>query len=300
VCSSDSNLDVLILDLPPGTGDVQLTVCQEVDLSFAVGVTTPSTLAIADARKGISMFNSMGIETVAMVENMSYFECDDGCRHYPFGRGFSGEATTISKNIGSNLLSPPNVCQLPISATANNAVDTGVPICISRPEDAERELKAFEKLAEIVSRELFKLPHRESSSEGIVLLDGEHFDISTINLSADGNSLLIRLFSENGALQKRIPCKNLLQFDPVTGQIKDEMSPSTDNERGDIFNKDEDVIVSIHKAHSNAKEAPSEIIAERIEEKGRVGFEVTWSDGSRFIYRRNIIALATGGEIVEE
>eukprot|EP00536_Pseudo-nitzschia_multiseries_P015728 jgi/Psemu1/218932/e_gw1.940.5.1 len=67
------DLDVLILDLPPGTGDVQLTVCQEVNLSFAVGVTTPSKLAIADARKGVSMFNTMGIETLAMVENMAYF-----------------------------------------------------------------------------------------------------------------------------------------------------------------------------------------------------------------------------------
>lgn len=67
-------LDVLILDLPPGTGDVQLTVCQELELSGAVGVTTPSKLAIADARKGIQMFESLGVPTLAMVENMSYFE----------------------------------------------------------------------------------------------------------------------------------------------------------------------------------------------------------------------------------
>jgi Mrp family chromosome partitioning ATPase len=68
------DLDVLILDLPPGTGDVQLTVCQEIELSGAVGVTTPSKLAIADSRKGIQMFSSLGVPTVAMVENMSYFE----------------------------------------------------------------------------------------------------------------------------------------------------------------------------------------------------------------------------------
>jgi len=60
--------------MPPGTGDVQLTVCQEVDLSGAVGVTTPSKLAIADARKGIKMFSDLGIPTMAMVENMAYFE----------------------------------------------------------------------------------------------------------------------------------------------------------------------------------------------------------------------------------
>lgn len=68
------DLDVLVLDLPPGTGDVQLTVCQDVDLSGAVGVTTPSKLALADARKGIEMFSKLGIPTMAMVENMAYFD----------------------------------------------------------------------------------------------------------------------------------------------------------------------------------------------------------------------------------
>jgi hypothetical protein len=68
------DLDVLVLDLPPGTGDVQLTLCQDLDMSGAIGVTTPSKLAIADARKGIEMFSTLGIPTLAMVENMAYFE----------------------------------------------------------------------------------------------------------------------------------------------------------------------------------------------------------------------------------
>jgi Mrp family chromosome partitioning ATPase len=67
-------LDVLILDLPPGTGDVQLAVCQELALSGAVAVTTPSKLAAIDTRKGIEMFTSLGVPTLAVVENMSYFE----------------------------------------------------------------------------------------------------------------------------------------------------------------------------------------------------------------------------------
>lgn len=66
-------LDVLILDLPPGTGDVQLAVCQDLELSGAVAVTTPSKLAATDARKGIEMFTSLGVPTLAGVENMSYF-----------------------------------------------------------------------------------------------------------------------------------------------------------------------------------------------------------------------------------
>jgi Mrp family chromosome partitioning ATPase len=67
-------LDVLVLDMPPGTGDVQLQVCQDLSLSGAVAVTTPSKLALADTRKGIEMFTSLGVPTLAVVQNMSYFE----------------------------------------------------------------------------------------------------------------------------------------------------------------------------------------------------------------------------------
>ena len=67
------SLDLLLLDLPPGTGDVQMTICQELELSGAVAVTTPSKLAVTDAKKGIDMFESMGVPTLVAVENMSYF-----------------------------------------------------------------------------------------------------------------------------------------------------------------------------------------------------------------------------------
>jgi Mrp family chromosome partitioning ATPase len=65
---------VLVLDMPPGTGDVQLTICQDLELSGAISVTTPSKLAAADAAKGIEMFTSLGVPTLAIVENMSYFD----------------------------------------------------------------------------------------------------------------------------------------------------------------------------------------------------------------------------------
>jgi ATP-binding protein involved in chromosome partitioning len=67
------DLDVLVLDLPPGTGDVQLAVCQDLQLSGAVAVTTPSQLALTDTRKGIEMFTCMGVPTLSVVENMSHF-----------------------------------------------------------------------------------------------------------------------------------------------------------------------------------------------------------------------------------
>jgi NUBPL iron-transfer P-loop NTPase len=67
------DLDVLVLDLPPGTGDVQLAVLQQLQLSGAVAVTTPSKLAITDTKKGVEMFTSLGVPTLAVVENLSFF-----------------------------------------------------------------------------------------------------------------------------------------------------------------------------------------------------------------------------------
>jgi ATP-binding protein involved in chromosome partitioning len=66
-------LDILILDLPPGTGDVPLQVLQDVQLSGAVAVTTPSKLSAVDTKKGIQLFTSLGVPTLAVVENMAYF-----------------------------------------------------------------------------------------------------------------------------------------------------------------------------------------------------------------------------------
>lgn len=70
-------LDVLLLDLPPGTGDIQLQVLQEIQLSGAVAVTTPSRLATVDTRKGVEMFTSLGVPTLSVVENMAYFVVRD-------------------------------------------------------------------------------------------------------------------------------------------------------------------------------------------------------------------------------
>jgi hypothetical protein len=130
-------------------------------------------------------------------------------------------------------------------------------------------------------------------------LEDQKFDLSTINLSVDGDSLLTRFFSENGALQKRIPTECLITLDPMSGDKIDETSPATENERDPTKESEIGVIVSTHKANSSASTRQAKVIPERVEEKGRVGFEVTWSDGSRFIYRRRVIALAAGGTIIE-
>jgi len=80
-------LDYLLIDMPPGTGDIQITVTQTLSASGAVLVTTPHTLSLADSAKGLAMFEDLKIKPLAIVENMAYFECDHGKKYYPFGLG---------------------------------------------------------------------------------------------------------------------------------------------------------------------------------------------------------------------
>ena len=81
-------LDVLLVDLPPGTGDVQMTLCQKTEVAGAIVVSTPQDIALIDARKGIDMFQRMETSILGIIENMASFVCDDcGKVHHPFGHG---------------------------------------------------------------------------------------------------------------------------------------------------------------------------------------------------------------------
>ena len=84
------SLDVLVLDLPPGTGDIQLTMAQRIPVSGAVIVTTPSELALADVTRALAMFEKTKVPVLGLIENMAYLDAPDGSRLYPFGEG--GEA----------------------------------------------------------------------------------------------------------------------------------------------------------------------------------------------------------------
>jgi ATP-binding protein involved in chromosome partitioning len=117
-------LDYLVLDLPPGTGDIQLTIVQTVALAGAVIVTTPQEVALIDARKAAAMFSRVNVPVLGLVENMSYFVCPkDDTRYDIFGRG-GGERE--ARRLGVPLLG-----QVPIDIATRECGDNGKPIAIS-------------------------------------------------------------------------------------------------------------------------------------------------------------------------
>lgn len=188
-------------------------------------------------------------------------------------------------------IDPNDVCQLPISQIANDANDAGLPLCIARPKEASTELRAFEKLAKIVSRELLQLPYRVKGNDSYVTFEdgAENFDLSSIQLSKDKDALLVRAFSEGGALQKRLNPENLRNRDPRTGDVL----AGVDKESGEKA----DDMVTAYKA-SDSGNLSSNISPDRVEKKAKVGYEVTWSDGAKFIYSHRAIAKAAGGMLV--
>ena len=122
-------LDYLVLDLPPGTGDIQLTIVQTVALSGAIIVTTPQEVALIDARKAATMFEKVNVTVLGLIENMSYFECPgDGKRYEIFGSG-GGERE-------AKRLRVPLLGQIPIDIATRESGDRGMPITAEARESA--------------------------------------------------------------------------------------------------------------------------------------------------------------------
>jgi ATP-binding protein involved in chromosome partitioning len=126
-------LDYLVIDLPPGTGDIQLTLAQKVPVTGAVIVTTPQDIALIDARKGLKMFEKVGIPILGVVENMSFHICPK-CGHesHIFG---SGGAERMSKDYGTELLG-----QLPLDESIRTQADSGRPTVVSDPDGQAAEI----------------------------------------------------------------------------------------------------------------------------------------------------------------
>jgi ATP-binding protein involved in chromosome partitioning len=126
-------LDVLVVDMPPGTGDAQLTLAQRVALAGAVIVSTPQDIALVDARKGLNMFRKVAVPVLGIVENMSYFLCPHcGERSEIFGHGGAREE--------ADKLGVPFLGEVPLHLDIRTTSDSGHPIVVSKPDSAHAQV----------------------------------------------------------------------------------------------------------------------------------------------------------------
>ncbi|MDA1007198.1 MAG: Mrp/NBP35 family ATP-binding protein, partial [Verrucomicrobia bacterium] len=118
-------LDVLVLDLPPGTGDIQLTIVQTVALDGTVIVTTPQEMALIDARKAVTMFAKVNVPILGIIENMAWFECEHGTKYHLFGKdGGKREAERLQV---------PLLAQIPLDPYTRESCDNGQPVALLPP-----------------------------------------------------------------------------------------------------------------------------------------------------------------------
>lgn len=138
-------LDVLVVDMPPGTGDVQLTMAQQVPLAGAVIVSTPQDLALIDARKGLNMFKRVDVPLLGIVENMSYFVAPDtGKRYDIFGHG---GAKAEAERLGV-----PFLGEVPLTMDVRETSDAGTPVVAANPDGAQAIV--YRAIAEKVMSEM--------------------------------------------------------------------------------------------------------------------------------------------------
>ena len=119
-------LDALLIDFPPGTGDIQLTLCQKASISGALLITTPQDVSLIDVQKCAHLFSQMNVPLIGIVENMSWFAPTDGAQYFPFGKG-GGER--LARGLGIPLLG-----NIPLDPSIAEGCDLGEPVIISQPE----------------------------------------------------------------------------------------------------------------------------------------------------------------------
>ena len=120
------DLDFLIIDMPPGTGDTQLTFSQEIKIDGAVIISTPQEIALLDVKRGIKMFDKLNVKIVGLVDNMSHFEGDDGKKYNIFGED---GVERVAKEFKKNFLG-----KIPIDSSVGKAADSGKPLMEKEPD----------------------------------------------------------------------------------------------------------------------------------------------------------------------
>ena len=150
------DLDILVIDMPPGTGDIQLTLAQRIPVTGAVIVTTPQNVALMDATKGIELFNRVNIPVLGVIENMSTHICSNcGYEEQIFGVG-GGDKLSEQYHI-------PLLGRLPLNVQIRENADSGKPSVIAMDDAAESYLQ----IADVVWQQLQKQPQRQRDDKRI-------------------------------------------------------------------------------------------------------------------------------------
>ena len=137
-----NNLDFIIVDMPPGTGDTQLTFSQEIKMNGVIIVSTPQELALQDVKRGIKMFDKLGVNIIGLVDNMSYFLGDDGKKYPIFGEGgVKKTAVEFNKEF---------LGEIPINPEVGKQGDLGIPIVEGKPDS--KISKIYINLAEKIKK----------------------------------------------------------------------------------------------------------------------------------------------------
>jgi ATP-binding protein involved in chromosome partitioning len=150
-------LDYLVLDLPPGTGDIQLTLAQKFKVTGAVLVSTPQEVALADVRRAKTMFDKVHINTIGLVENMSYFICPNcDARHEIFSHGGAERA---AQQMGIDFLG-----RVPLEPKVREGGDAGTPVLLTAPDSASS--KAFKEIAAALDERAQRIYQERTKAEG--------------------------------------------------------------------------------------------------------------------------------------
>jgi len=138
------NLDFLIIDMPPGTGDTQLTFAQDIKIDGAIIVSTPQELALMDVQRGIQMFDKTKIKILGLIDNMSFFKGDDGKKYTIFGEG---GVERIAKEFEKKFLG-----KIPINTELRESADLGLPLTYKKPD--HEVSKIFSEIAKKITEDV--------------------------------------------------------------------------------------------------------------------------------------------------
>ena len=138
------DLDFLIIDMPPGTGDTQLTFAQDIKVDGSIIISTPQELALMDVQRGIKMFDKTKVKILGLVDNMSFFKSEDGKKHNIFGEG--GVEKT-AKEFNKKFLG-----KIPISTKLRESADLGLPLTYKEPD--HEISKVFNEIADKIMQDV--------------------------------------------------------------------------------------------------------------------------------------------------